>query len=66
VDLLPENLEIWDLFIRFPSLIKAGFSGAYLNAEYAKWLVGQLEIDDPVEALEKMEAVIRGLTAKKR
>lgn len=66
MDLLPENLEIWDLFERFPSLIKAGFSGAYLNTEYARWIVEQLEIDDPVEAVEKMEAAIRGLTAKKR
>jgi hypothetical protein len=61
--LSPANLDAWDLYLVYPSLIRHGMDGSYVDYPSASRLADKEGIDDPL--LERrLEAIRAGLKAK--
>lgn len=65
VELYQANREAWQLYLSYPSLIRTGLDGSYVDYQSALQLLGRACHPQPELMLRKLEAIRQGFTCKK-
>ena len=61
-DLDPDNQEVFDMIVKYPSMItQAPFGGFSVDISSVKLIADMCHIGNPLELVEAVEAAVRGL-----
>jgi len=54
------NLDVWEMLMQFPGILKSEISGITVNYSAAIFILEKARIENPLEYLQKFEALARG------